>query len=250
MSQSFRPELIERGNTQKGVSLTVAQLLHEWRMKNPGRLKSLFDIPCGQGEFLRSLQRVFPDLQLRGLDLMAEPHDEIKDLFIRGDAREPFGAVGGQKFDAITCISGVMCFDHVSGFFSSCRSHLNPGGHLIVTNDNVLTMRDRLSFLFLGHLKRFKLLYSIREGNWNVVLIQGLWKQFRANGFRIERVTYTSFYPEDLLFLPLALVIYPIWWLNIMLRKSEMSRRERHQLFPFRSLMCRHYVVWGRLDSN
>lgn len=238
---------MERGNTQKGVNRAIARFLDQ-KISAGFFLKSLFDIPCGQGEFLRGLRKAVPSLKMKGLDLFAEPHPEIRDVFVRGDAREPFAAVAGERFSVMTCISGVMCFDHVSGFFRSSVDHLEPGGYLIVTNDNVLTVRDRLSFLFLGRLKRFKLLYSVQEGNWNVVLIQGLWKQFRLNGYRIEKVEYVSFYAEDLLFLPLAALIYPIWLLSLLLGRGEMTRTERLQLFPFRSLLARHYIIYAKKD--
>ena len=231
---------VERGNTQKGVNTAVYNYLDQQEFA------SLLDIPCGQGEFLRHIRSHRPKVKLAGIDLFATPHPEIQDVFIRGDAREGFRSLGNQKFDVITSISGVMCFDNVSGFFKNCSGHLNQNGVLIITNDNIQTIRDRLSFLFLGRLKRFKLLYSANEGNWNVVLIQGLWKQFKLNGFKIEKVEYVSLYLEDIVFAPLALMIYPIWLLNLLFTKAEMPIKERLALFSIKALIYRHYIIYGR----
>lgn len=233
-------ENIEKGNTQKGVNKAIIQFLAQKKWQ------SLFDIPCGQGEFLRSLQRIFPKTQLLGQDLYAEPVPEIRNFFLKGDAKSPFSQIQNKTFDIITSISGVMVFDHVSGFFENCRQHLNPQGYLIVTNDNILTIRDRLSFLFLGRLKRFKLHYSKDEGNWNVMLIQGLWKQFKSHGFEIEKIEYTTHYVEDIIFFPVALFLYPLWALYIFLGKGEMTFKERKELFPFFALTARHYVIYGK----
>ena len=236
---------IERGNTQKGVNFAIIRFISKL-INERTQIQSLLDIPCGQGEFLRHIRNLWPSIRLAGLDLFATPLEEIKDIFHRADARESLGLFHGKKFDVITSISGVMCFDNVSGFFKSASEHLNHGGYLIMTNDNIHTVRDKLSFLFFGRLKRFKLLYSINEGNWNVVLIQGLWKHYRLNGITIEKVEYVSLYPEDLIFIPLAIMIYPIWLFSLFSGKSEMPIKERLMLFPFKALICRHYIIYGK----
>ncbi len=236
--------LIEKGNTQKDVNKSIIRFLTGY-YPNTSDLKSVFDAPCGQGEFLRSLKRFFPNTHVEGQDLFASPLPEIAQNFLRGDLRNTF-LNKTDKFDVITCISGVMVFDHVSGFVEKAEKHINPGGLLIVTNDNVLTLRDRLSFLFFGRLKRFKLGYSVQEGNWNVMLIQGLWKLLRMNKFEVLKVEYTSFYAEDLVFAPVALVLYPLWWLYIRFSKGEMDQKTRRELFPLSSLLSRHYIIYAR----
>jgi hypothetical protein len=235
---------IEKGNTQKGVNKNIIHFLRDY-YKNPQDLKTLFDAPCGQGEFLKSLKHFFPGAHVEGQDLFATPLPEIKNNFHRGDLKTAF-LNKTQKFDVITCISGVMVFDNVSGFVEKADQHLSPGGLLIVTNDNILTLRDRLSFLFFGRLKRFKLAYDVQEGNWNVMLIQGIWKLLRMNKFEVIKVEYTSHYAEDLLFAPLALVLYPLWWLYIRFSKGEMDQKTRQKLFPFSALLARHYIIYSK----
>ena len=241
---SLSLDVVEKGNTQKGVNKNVIRFLCNY-YKDPKKLTSVFDAPCGQGEFLRSLKRFFPGAHIEGQDLFAEPLPEIKDHFHRGDLRTAF-LNKTQKFDVITCISGVMVFDHVTGFIETADKHLNHGGLLIITNDNILTLRDRFSFLFFGRLKRFKLPYSVEEGNWNVMLIQGLWKLLRMNKFEIVKVEYASHYAEDLLFAPLAVILYPFWWLYIKLSKGEMDQKTRQELFPFSALLARHYIIYAQ----
>ncbi len=235
---------IEKGNTQIGVNAAVILFLLEEK-KGGAPVDSLFDIPCGEGQFLRAVKKFFPDLKVRGQDLYTTPHPEIQSAIIKADAKD-FSHLHGEKFDVITSISGVMVFDDVSGLFQRCSAHLNPGGILVVTNDNILTLRDRFSFLLFGRLRRFKLLYSPTEGNWNVVLIQGLWKQFISNNFVIEKVEYTSLRLEDYLLMPFALIIYPLQVLYLLLSKGEMSLHDRFRLFSFKSLVARHYVIFGR----
>jgi len=234
-------ESIERGNTQDGVNKEI--ILYLLSLQNPA-LK-LFDLPCGDGTFLKNLQIFLPQAQLKGADLYATPRSEVATLCVKA-ASSDWSHLKAEPQDVISCISGLMCFDNASEIFQQASRHLQTGGLLIVTNDNVLTVRDRLSFLFFGRLKRFKKLYTPTEGNWNVMLIQGLWKLFRQNGFELKEIRYTSLRFEDWFFLPLALSIYPIELVFLWTQKSELPMRERSRLFPFKSLLARHYIMIGQ----
>lgn len=236
--------MIEKGNTQPGVNKAIIEFLQK-NFRDPQHAFSLFDIPCGSGEFLRSLKRYFPNANILGQDLYATPVDEIKSCFIRGDAKD-FSSVKNKKFDVITSVSGVMVFDDITGLFANASANLNSSGIFIVTNDNVLTLRDRISFLFFGRLKRFKLLYSRDEGNWNLLLIQALWRLFIQNNFKIEKIIYTTIRTEDFFLLPFAIFLYPFQLLYLFFARSELTFRERVALFPFTSLLARHYVIFGR----
>lgn len=246
--QNINWNLITQGNTQKRVNQTILRSLFEYSQSQP--LTSLLDAPCGQGDFLKSFKLVFPDSKVEGYDLYCEPLPEVAPYFKKGDIKNLFQNIGQRKFDVISHISGLMVLDQASNFISEAKNHLNDKGFLILTNDNILTIRDRLSFLFFGHLKRFKLLYSANEGNWNVVLIQGIWKHLKSSGYRIEKIEYTSFYPEDFFFLPLALILYPFMWLHLFFGKGEMDRESRKMLFPFSALLARHYVVYARKTNQ
>lgn len=236
---------VERGNTQKGVNVEVLSFLLE--LKEQGfSIANLYDMPCGQGEFLKAVKSNFPSCQTTGQDLFAKPLPEIESSFVRGGVDDTFKNNPSKKYDVVTCISGVMCFDGIANYFKNVGDHINTGGYFVVTNDNVLTVRDRLSFLIGGRLKRFKLLYDVQEGNWNVMLIQALWKQLKVNNFEIVKVKYVSWYAEDFVFLPLALILYPLWWLSFYFKKSQMSKSEKMMMFPLSALLARHYVIYAR----
>lgn len=231
---------IEKGNTQLGVNAEVFR--HLGVQEKPGF--AILDIPCGQGSFLRAIRDHYRQAQPQGVDLFEQPFEDIKEFFVRGSSAD-WSFAQGRTFDVITCISGVMCFDNISEFFEKASAHLNPGGRLIVTNDNILTIRDRLSFLLLGRVRRFKKIYSETEGNWNVMLIQALWKLYRQNGLEVLDVQYTSRRGEDYLLAPLILLFYPIEFLSLCLTKSTMPFGMRLKLFSPWMLISRHYVMVG-----
>jgi hypothetical protein len=238
---------IENGNTHRGVNRDVLKFLWQWNDRNP--TQSLLDAPCGQGEFLKAVKQILPDVRIAGQDLLAEPLPEIAHAFRRGDQSKGFIDLDGQCFDVVTNISGVMCMDGASAIFSRTHDLLAPGGLFIVTNDNILTVRDRFSFLLFGRVKRFKLLMHPGEGNWNLMLIQSLWQLLRTNRFKVVRVEYTTVFTEDWIWLPFALLLYPLWWLSFAFKKEEMDGATRRALFPFKALLARHYVIYAQRED-
>ncbi|MEO8167946.1 MAG: class I SAM-dependent methyltransferase [bacterium] len=227
-------------NTQKNVNRDIMRLLQ--RFTDLASLKTVLDIPCGEGEWAHFLKSRFPHLRILGVDKFAKvKFDDFE--FHQMDIHDFFQTVKPANVDLISSISGVMCFDGIESLFAHFRSSLTTGGHLVVTNDNIMTVRDRLSFLFFGYFRRFRLLFSPSEGNWNVVLPQALVMFLQRNGFQIEAIKYTSIYFEDYLLLPVALLIYPFLAFNLVRYRSEIPLKVRFQIFPFKMLLARHYVM-------
>lgn len=234
--------LIPKGNTQKGVNHHIYHLLEKGvDLKKPLKM---IDVPCGDGTFAAFIKKNHPQVQMTGIDFFADAKNQGFEFF-KASAHDYFRDQKPTNVDVLTCISGIMCFDGIVELFHAFHQALKPGGLLVVTNDNVMTVRDRLSFLFFGQFKRFKLCYEKNEGNWNLVLPQALRMLFVRHKFKNINVKYTSTYTEDYLFLPLALLIYPFFFIYLMTRKNPMSRAERRKLFPFSSLLARHYVISG-----
>jgi len=232
-----------RGNTEKGVNQTVLDILRS--TNDLSQPLVILDIPCGEGGFACHLKEHFPNLRVIGVDRYVEP--KIGNIeFHKLAAQEFFAQQSSLRTDVITCISGVVCFDGLETLFASFHRSLRDGGLLILTNDNVMTVRDRLTFLFFGHVRRFRLLYTQHEGNWNLVLPQALWMWLQRSGFRGIRVQYTSIHAKDYLFLPVALVMYAFFLPYLLLKRHPMTIGERLRLFPIATFLCRHYVFVAR----
>ncbi len=232
--------LVPKGNTQVGVNAQVfKQLSANIDLK---KSQILIDVPCGEGQFGEFVKSTFPNLQVIGIDPFADA-SATNIQFHKQKAHDYFLKNSPQNIDAITCISGVMCFDGAEPLIASFYQALKTNGFLAVTNDNVLTVRDRLSFLLFGRLKRFKLFFSVNEGNWNVLLPQAIFMLFERQGFKNISIKTTSIYAEDWIFLPLAILLYPFMFLAILFSKSSRPLNERLKMFPFSLLLARHYVV-------
>ena len=232
-----------RGNTEKGVNAAVLGILRS--ATDLSKPLVVLDMPCGQGVFASFLQEQFPDLRVLGVDKYVEPKSSNIE-FHKVGIQEFFAQQPSLRTDVITCISGIPCFDGLETLFASFYRSLHDGGVLILTNDNVMAVRDRLTFFFFGHVRRFRLLYRQNEGNWNLVLPQALWMWLQRSGFRDIRVVYTSIHAKDYLLLPLALVMYALFLPYLLLKKHPVTVRERLRLFPFAMFLARHYVFVAR----
>lgn len=227
---------VPRGNTCKGVNRAVLELISSL-VANPATA-SFLDLPCGRGEFMGVIRQRYPEATVRGADLFPAETDPG---VVVADLSRPLTIFGAMRFDAITCISGVMEFDNTLQFISSCRELLTDDGRLFLTNDNILTVRDRLSFLLFGRVRRFMLHAPPPQPTWKMVPIQNLARCLADAGLDLEDVHYTSASAKELLFLPLGMLIWPFQ--QAALASVEKSSRPAAELYPFRSLFCRHYVI-------
>ena len=255
---------LPRGLTCRGVNKLIANhLLLNAKLAG----QSLFDIPCGNAEFLTIIQAVLPDWKISGADLLAKPAKPPCPIYAI-DASKEFNLDTNRKFDYITSISGIVEFDNTSGFIKECVKYLKDDGTLIITNDNHLTIVDRFLFLLFGRKKMFPLLLGEYQAAYKEISLQELQKIINENDYEIKDVKYCHFVPGSLLLLPMALIIYLLQTINLLLltRVSKNgsyrvftsdSKKNHHdpksiplktrlKLFPLASLFYRHYVVFAK----
>ena len=232
--------MVPRGNTQPGVIQKIYDFLLPLQLKP----SMILDIPCGKGEFLSFLQKLYPEAKTVGVDLFETPLPEIKNQFVQSDMRN-WSFAQGQKFDLIFSVSGIMQCDDLFGFFEKSQNHLHQGGRLIVTNDNIMTVRDRFSFFFFGEVKRFRKYFSKNEGNWNLVLIPALLKHFENYGFEDIQIHYCSIKPEDFLFAPLVPIFMFFDFIHLLMASSDWSLSQRLRIYSWKNYLYRHYFITG-----
>ncbi len=240
---NLRSADITRGETQKHVNYNILQYCAD-KFSKESYFKAL-DLPCGSMNFLNYMRRLFPKADLYGADLKTPSHhDNFR--FIKMDLAKDLITPEEEKFDLITSISGVMMFGNTLNFISNCAARLKKDGIFIVTNDNAATIKDKISFLLLGHYRIFKAIYEDSEEMTQNVPIQELCRLLRINGLTIEEIKYTSAYGKDLIYLPIALLAYPIQWLYLRRLKTTLPAPLKQQMFPFKYCFCRHYIIVSR----
>lgn len=239
-----------RANTQKDVNTTVWSELS----KKFGRSSrfTILDNPCGQGEWLQFVQSQNPNAEAIGVDLFGPEQisERIPCYKLDSSGDWATNCATPESVDIVTCISGVMAFDNLTRYFKQSHSILKSSGLLVVTNDNTWTLRDRISYLFNGRVRRFRLSYNTNEGNWNNVSIAVLVQMLEKSGFEITEIKYTAFYPEDFALLPLALLLWPWQWLYRQIEGTNRQPAFRQRLYPFSALLARHYVIFAKKSTS
>jgi 2-polyprenyl-3-methyl-5-hydroxy-6-metoxy-1,4-benzoquinol methylase len=231
---------IPKGNTCHGVNRAVVEHLLSVDATWAG--KRILDMPCGHGVLLKVLREFFPSAVIKGADLRPAEGFAAHEV-AAVDASRPFRIFQEGKFDVITSVSGIMEFHNTRQFFETCREHLAEGGQLVVTNDNVITVRDRFAYLFFGRTRLFRLLVSPELATWKPVPMQCLGRMLHDAGFVIRSIRYVSARPKDLWLLPLALLLWPFQWAQFQVEKAAVPKELRKMMFPFRTMICRHCVV-------
>ncbi|MBY0552974.1 hypothetical protein K2P97_00500 [bacterium] len=232
---------IEKGNTHRGVNKKIIEFLFKKKLDG-FKIQKIFDCPCGEGNFLRSVKFVFPEIEFEGQDLYATPVPEIDPFFFKGNATSDLKSIATDIYCVTTSISGLPVFDEGREHIKQLARVTRPGGYVIITNDNIMTIRDRLHFLFFGHTKRFKLFFSKNEDIWNIVCPQGIRMILEQNNLEIEEVFYVNTQLEDLCLLPIAIVMYPINFIYMLVSQTHLTLKQKYQMFPFLMLLSRHYI--------
>jgi len=230
---------IPRGNTAPGVARLVLERVTASSC-GPANFRVL-DIPCGKGEFLDTLKRVIPNAETTGADLNLPPN--FDHTFLPIDASRPFAADFHQNFTAITCISGVMEFDNTLSFFEQIREVLADDGEFVVTNDNLLSVRDRLLYLLFGRFRQYR--HAVKSGTptWKILPLQNLVRILADAGFDTCKITYVPPKSAEWLWLPLATLVYVTQFVYIQMESSDVDKLTLREMFPFRSLLSRHYIL-------
>lgn len=144
--------------------------------------KAILDIPCGDGALMSSLRLFFPEAVVRGCDIQMPKGVSVND-FSLVDASRPFKVFPDAKFDVIFSVSGVMEFDNTLQFFVQCKDHLRDDGLFLVTNDNVVSIRDRIAYFWLGKVRPYQLFVTQDQPTWKVIPIHNMVRILQDSGF-------------------------------------------------------------------
>ena len=106
------------------------------------RPKSILDIGCGNGSFLKYLLKDFKDIDLVGIDLSKAANFEEKINYIVGDfLTKNFN----RKFDVLVSLAVIEHLDDINGFVKKCYEILNKNGIAYVMTLNESSILYQLS---------------------------------------------------------------------------------------------------------
>lgn len=246
MPDSEKLAKIARGNTVPGVNRAIIEYLltHHTELKG-----AVLDVPCGDAAFLNAVKDFFPEVEAFGADIKP-PDNNSSHRFFEIDARQPFVIETDKEFQLITSISGVTEFDNTQQFFEQLKPHLNAGGLLIVTNDNIFSVRNRVLFLLFGRFRQTHLFMANDEPTWKIIPLQNLTRILSEAGFKVDEVRYVPAKLSEWLWLPVALPIYVFQYLYLRFGENGTAFAAKTSMYPFTSLIARHYFLVCRKQDG
>jgi SAM-dependent methyltransferase len=231
---------IPRGNTCPGVNRAIIEYLLALKKDFAG--EAVLDVPCGSGEFLRVMKTFFPACETFGADI-APPENDADHGFLQTDLTGSLSLGFGTKFKLITSISGVMEFDNTLNFLRNVCQQIDEQGLLVVTNDNLLSVRDRFLYLFAGRLRQYPLFLDRHAPTWKILPLQNFLRILEDAGFEAGDIRYVPAKWSEWLWLPIAAPIYLFQLFSFLFPKNEFSYNEKTARYPFASLFSRHYFI-------
>lgn len=240
MTVSEQLAKIPRGNTVPGVNRTIIEYLLMLDDNFEGA--AVLDVPCGHGAFLNALKEFFPAAETFGADIIPLC-DSSQHRFFKVDARQRFEIETDKKFKLITSISGVTEFDNTQQFVEQLNYYLDTDGVLIISNDNIFSVRNRLLFLLFGRFRQTHLFMENDEPTWKIIPLQNLTRIVYEAGFDMSEVKYVPAKATEWLWLPIAALVYIFQFFYLRFGESGPPFWRKTALYPFVSLIARHYVL-------
>jgi len=190
---------------------------------------SLLDVGSGSGELARKLSAI--GFQVSACDCFPESawghHGAVQ--YVRGDlaAGIPFPDSG---FDYVVCLEVIEHLDDPLALCRELRRVLRPGGRLLISTPNILSLRSRIKFLLDGSFVFFNyplIEWAQRDGRPSVhvhpIRVHELEYYLHQAGFGIDTVFTNLRSYGWRLWLPLIWVIRLYAW--HMVRRSRRPDR-------------------------
>ncbi len=147
MAESPKPRELRDVGAARGTHARVAALVSALPK---GRL---LDAPCGAG--LLSAQLLENGFDVRGVDRVRHPRLTFPEFrFARADLDRGIPFPDGS-FDVAVSVEGIEHLESPLGFLRELARVLVPGGHLVLSTPNVLSIKSRWRWLTRGHHRYF-----------------------------------------------------------------------------------------------
>jgi SAM-dependent methyltransferase len=235
-----------RENSSRNTHAVAASLLCEEQ-----GIRSVLDIPCGEGAFTQRLQDLGMDVH--GADcvnIIRVP----KAKFTICDMNAPLPYDAGS-FDAVACIDGIAHAERPFDFVRECWRVLNDQGILVISTPNISSLRSRWRWLWTGFHNKRKV--PLNEGHVspqhiiNPMSFDQLRYMLHTNGFQIASVRTNRVKTVSWVYAVLIPLTYVMTIRAFSREEKDAEQRERNreilrQLFSRAVLFGESLIVKAR----
>jgi SAM-dependent methyltransferase len=189
------------------------------------------DAPCGEGEVALGLAEQGYEVACSDLSnfLNAEAARRVGAGFRPSDLNLPL-PWPDESFDLITCIEGIEHLENSYAFLREAKRLLVPGGILIVTTPNIVSLRSRVRYFYSSfYTQDPRPLNESQHHPLHHINLRTFWEwryALHTSGFRLREPTCTHIKPISYFY-----AIYAPWtWIytRLAFRKEKDPAQRAH----------------------
>jgi SAM-dependent methyltransferase len=223
-------------------TIRASVIRHVARLGLPPGTRVL-DAPCGGGELATALAQA--GFESWGADLDSTARNCLGERFRPVDLNGPL-PWPDASFDAVCSVEGIEHLEDRFAFLREVHRVLRPGGALVLTTPNIVSLRSRVRFLGSGffHKDPRPLDESERHPLHHIGL--GTFPEFRyvlhTSGFRLTVVSYTHVKAVSYLYV----IFVPWMWLyTLMAFRKEKNPAQQERNREIRRVLFSPSLLFG-----
>ncbi len=224
-----------------------ASVLARVRTLGLPRGAKILDAPCGDGEVSIELAKL--GFEVSAVDMVDELLPEARTLLGRrlriADISRPL-PWPDASFDSILCVEGIEHLEDAFAFLREIWRLLKPGGILIVTTPNIISLRSRMRFFGSGfyNCDPRPLDESARHPMHHIGLrtFPELRYMLRTSGFELTAVAATHTKPITYAY---SIFVPWMWLYSLIAFRKEKSAGQRERNKEIRRTLLSSAILYG-----
>jgi 2-polyprenyl-3-methyl-5-hydroxy-6-metoxy-1,4-benzoquinol methylase len=139
----------------RGISSEHLYDIHERLLRDRGLGGDILDFAAGKAFLTQRLAHSGRFTSVTAVDLLPKPSDLDPVIhWVNADLEDPL-SLPAESFDVIVCCEAISCFENPRALGREWFRLLRPGGTLLLSTPNSLSLRTLLSLFVQGHFVEF-----------------------------------------------------------------------------------------------